>query len=104
MVSEGNLVAIGSVVNDCLLSKTAKFCRKWLPPSLLFAPDRPAVSCWCGAVFPPEVAHEVSVRRNPDLLQDLLDAEKRRAQHLFCFHQPDVFKILRRSRSGFLFK
>ena len=48
--------------------------------------------------------HEVSVRCDPDLLQDLLDAEKRRAQHLLGPRQPDVFEILGRTHPGFLFK
>ena len=46
----------------------------------------------------------MSVRRDPDLFQNLLDAEKRRAQHLLSPHQPDVFEILRRTHPGFLFK
>src|SRR6185295_5114627 len=104
MVSERNLVSIKTVVNDCLLSKTAKFCRKRLSPSTLFASDGAAVSSRCGPVFPPKIAHEMSVRRNPNLLQNLLDTEKRRAQHLFRLREPDVFEILRRSDPSLLFK
>jgi len=100
----GNLVSVVSLVNGYLLSKTAKFWRKWLSPASLFASDRAAVSCRCRSVFPAKVVHEVSVRCDPDLLQDLLDAEKRRAQHLLSPHQPHVFEILRRTHPGFLFK
>lgn len=46
----------------------------------------------------------MSIRGDPDLFQNLLDAEKRRAQHLFRPRQPDVSEILRRSRPGFLFE
>ena len=100
----GNLVSVVSLVNGYLLSKMAKFWRKRLSPASLFASDRAAVSGWCCSIFPAEVAHKMSVGCDPDLLQDLLDAEKRRAQHLFSPRQPDVFEILRRTGAGFLFK
>ena len=107
-MSEATLVSINTAVNDCLLSKTAKFCQKWLrlPHAILFtlAMDVSAVSGGRHSVFLPEVAHEVSVRSDADLLQDLLDTEKRRAQHLFRLPQPELFQILRRSRPSFLFK
>src|SRR6185295_19996491 len=80
------------------------FWRKWLSPASLFSSDRAAVSCRCRSVFPAKIAHKVSVGCDPDLLQDLLDAEKRRAQHLFGPLQPDVFEILRRTHPRFLFK
>lgn len=108
-MGERNLVSIDSVVNDCFLSKTAKFCQKWLRYTalarpVLFASDRAAVSGWCCSVFAAEVTYEVGVRCDPDLLQDLLDAEKRRAQHLLRLAQPQVFEVLRRTRSCLLFK
>ena len=103
-MSDGNLVSIKTRVNGYLLSKTAKFWRKWLSPASLFPSDRAAVSGWCRSVFPAKVAHKVSVGSDPDLLQDLLDAEKRRAQHLLSPHQPHVFEILRRTHPGFLFE
>jgi hypothetical protein len=105
LVGDGNLVSFEGAVNDCFLSKTAKFCRKWLlPRAIPFAFNRAPVSGRRGSVFPPEVAHEVSVGRNPDLLQDLLDTEKRGAQHLFRFAQTKVFQKLGRSTSRLLFK
>src|SRR6185503_1161471 len=92
LVSEGTLVSIKTVVNDCLLSKTAKFCRKRLrlarPFLFTLAIDIAAVSSRRHPVLLPEVAHEMSVGRDADLLQNLLDAEKRRAQHLLRFVQP----------------
>ena len=110
----GNLVSFKTAVNDCFLSKTANYCRKRLNDALrtravLFPPfsfpvNCAAVSSGCGSVFAAEVAHEVSVGSNPNLFQNLLDGEKRRAQHPFRSDQPDVFDVLGRSRSSFLFK
>ena len=107
-MSESNLVSIKSVVNDCLLSKTAKFCRKWLRlpcPFLFTLPvEIASVSGRRHSVFLPEVTHEVSVRGNADLPQDLLDTEKRRAQHLLGFAQPVFLQILSRTFACFLFE
>jgi len=65
MAGEGTLVSIKRVVNDCLLSKTAKFCRKWLrlarPVLFTLALDAAAISSRRHSVFLPEITHEVSV-------------------------------------------
>src|SRR4026207_2466859 len=77
---------------------------KVLAPAFPFAFNCSAVSGGCHSVFSTEVAHEVSIRSNTDLLQNLLDTKKRGAQHFFRLAQTQVFEILGRTRSSFLFK
>src|SRR5689334_17689048 len=97
-------------VNGCFLSKTAKFCQKRSTSFLLsfallqHAESRASISGWRHAIQLAEVVHEVSVRTQSHLLQDLFDREKRRAQHLLRLAQTEFLQILRRTLAGFLFK
>ena len=51
-----------------------------------------------------EVVHEVTVRTNAHLLQNLLHREKRVAQHLLRLSEAKFLQILSRARACFLFK
>src|SRR6185369_8564973 len=105
-----NLMRLGVAVNDCFLSKTAKYCRKrsmfFLSSFALLqhAKRRAAISSGRHAVQLAEVVHKVSIRAEPDLLQHLLHVEKSSAQHLLRFAQPEFLQILSRTLAGFLLK
>ena len=51
-----------------------------------------------------EIAHEVRVRTEPHLLENLLHRKKRASQHHLGFSQAKIFQVLGWTRSGFLFE
>ena len=63
-----------------------------------------AIGCRCDSVELPKIPHEVSLRTEVNLFQDLLDRQKCCAQELRRAAEANFLQILGRSRSRFLFE
>ena len=68
------------------------------------AADGAAISCRGHSVKLAKVSDEVRIRSQTGVFQDLLDCQKRVSQKLCRPAQSDLFQVLRRRRSRFLFE